>query len=355
MRRHMRGRMSDRIKDGRAGVGGGPTLADIARAAGVSTATVSRVLNAPDSVKPERAARVRQAIAALGYLPNGSARALASRRSMTVGAVIPTLDNAIFAQGLEAFQTRLQQAGYALILASSRYGLEEEARLAETLLERRVDGLMLVGMQHQPGLLDRLGKLGVPHVLSWAYDRSGRLPCVGFDNARAAADMARHLVGLGHRHIAMIAGLTEGNDRARDRVAGVRAVLAQEGAVLPADAIVEVPYSYAAGRAAMRALMAGPDRPSAVICGNDVLAIGAVLGAQDAGLVVPRDVSVTGFDDLPLAGEFRPALTTLRVPAEAMGRQAADWLLGVLAGEVPVLPDALPVELIIRQTTGVAA
>lgn len=355
MRHAWRDYMSDRVRERRAGGGSGPTLVDIARAAGVSTATVSRVLNAPDSVKAERAERVRRAIATLGYLPNGSARALASRRSMSIGAVIPTLDNAIFAKGLEAFQTRLQEAGYSLILASSGYGLEEEARLAETLLERRVDGLMLVGQQHQAGLLERLSALGVPHVLSWAHDRSGRLPCIGFDNREAAAAMTRHLAGLGHRRFAMIAGKTEANDRARDRVAGVRSVLAELGETLPANAILEVPYSYAEGREAMRWLLSRQDRPSAVICGNDVLAIGAVLGAQDAGLSVPGDISIAGFDDLPLAGELRPALTTMRVPAAEMGRQAADWLIASLAGKETALPEALPVELVVRQTTGRAA
>lgn len=333
----------------------GPTLADIARAAGVSTATVSRVLNAPDSVRPVRAERVRQAIAELGYLPDGAARALASRRSMTVGAVIPTLDNAIFAHGIEAFQARLVSKGYSLILASSAYDLDTEAALVETLLQRRVDALMLVGLQHHPALIERLRGRGVPHVLCWAHDPSGELPCVGFDNRQAAALLTRHLTGLGHRRIAMIAGLTTSNDRARERVEGVRLALSETGGSLPPDALIEVPYSYAEGRAAMARLLARPVRPSAVICGNDVLAIGALLAARDAGLDVPGDISVTGFDDLPLAGEFAPALTTVRVPAQQMGEQAAARLIADLEEDETMTTgpgSALDVTLVIRDTTG---
>ncbi len=352
MGRSVRTRRSDD-----SGERAGPTLADIARAAGVSTATVSRVLNDPDSVRPVRADRVRKAIAELGYLPDGAARALASRRSMTIGAVIPTLDNAIFARGVEAFQARLMAKGYSLLLASSAYDLAAEAALVETLLQRRVDALMLVGLQHDPALLERLRGRGIPHVLCWAHDPVGALPCVGFDNCRAAAAMARHLTGLGHRRIAMIAGLTRSNDRARDRVDGVRAALEEIGETLPPEAVIEVPYGYSEGRTAMKQLLARSPRPSAVICGNDVLAIGAVLAARDAGLDVPGEISVSGFDDLPLAGEFAPALTTMRVPAEAMGEQAASYLVGRLEGDGAMEIEPLPplaVELVVRNTTGVA-
>ncbi|MEQ9328895.1 MAG: substrate-binding domain-containing protein, partial [Rhodospirillales bacterium] len=219
------------------------------------------------------------------------------------------------------------------------------------------DALMLVGLQHDPALLERLRGRGIPHVLCWAHDPAGRLPCVGFDNCRAAAAMARHLIGLGHRRIAMIAGLTRGNDRARDRVDGVRMALEEIGENLAPEAVIEVPYSYAEGRAAMKHLLARATRPSAVICGNDVLAIGAVLAARDAGLEVPGEISVSGFDDLPLAGEFAPALTTMRVPAEAMGEQAASYLVARLEGGPAMASGPIPpltVELVVRNTTGAA-
>lgn len=331
---------------------GGATLADIARAAGVSTATVSRVLNAPDRVRPERLERVRAAIRALGYVPHGAARTLASNRSMTVGAVIPTLDNAIFAQGLAAFQARLQEAGYTLLLASSDYDLDGEGDLVDTLIARRVDGLMLVGRDHRGHVFERLARHRLPYVLSWAHDETGRLPCVGFDNKAAAAAAASALIEAGHRRVAMIAGRTADNDRARDRLAGARAALDAAGIGLPGDLVIEAPYGLAAGRAAMEALLDRAEPPTGVLCGNDVLAVGALLACRDRGVAVPGAVSVVGFDDLPWAKEFRPALTTMRVPADAMGRAAAEALIDALDGAGPVHRTALDATLIRRETVG---
>ncbi len=332
------------VKPGRA------TVDDIARKAGVSTATVSRALNTPDRVRPERLARVRAAIGELGYVPHGAAQTLASRRSMTVGAVIPTLDNAIFAQGLAAFQAPLQAAGYTLLLASSDYDLDAEAGMVDTLVARRIDALMLVGQDHRPEVFERLAQHGVPYVLSWAFEAGDDLPYVGFNNRAAARDAADAVLAEGHTEIAVIAGLTAENDRARDRLAGFADAVTGAGGTLDPARVIEMPYDLSAGRDAMLRLLDAPQRPTAVLCGNDVLAVGALMACRDRDLVVPDDISIVGFDDLPWAAEFRPALTTMQVPAEAMGRAAAEVLLADLNGAPPPDERHFPATLVRRDT-----
>ncbi len=328
-----------------------PTLREVAARAGVSTATVSRVLNRSGSVRPALRQRVLAAVTALDYVPHAAARALASRRSRTVGAIIPTVDNAIFARCVQALQRRLSCAGHTLFLASSDYDPEHELSEAIGLVEHGVDALMLVGEAHHPRLYELLACKGVPYVVTWSYRPAMPHPCIGFDNQRAATRMTEHLLALGHRRVAMIAGVTAHNDRARARVAGVRAALAGHGLTLPRRLFREERYSIPAGRQAMRALLARRPRPTAVVCGNDVLALAALLECQAQRIAVPESVSITGFDDLELAAHVRPPLTTMRVPSREMGSAAAEYLLARLAGETPAETTELEVHLIARATT----
>jgi LacI family transcriptional regulator len=327
------------------------TLDDVAEAAGVSPATVSRVLNRPDGVRESLRLRVRAAVAQLGYLPHGAARALASRRSNTVGAIIPTLDNAIFAKGIEALRRRLNTAGFVLLLASTEYVRERELAELDALLERGVDGIVLVGRDHDPAVYERLMAKRVPYVNTWAHDPNGVHPCVGFDNHRAAARVTRHLLDLGHREFAMIAGIVHHNDRAAQRVAGVRTALASRGLALASGRLIECRYDIGEGRAAMRALMRASTPPTAIVCGNDVLAIGAVLECVASEIPIPGRVSITGFDDLDLASHLVPPLTTMRVPCGAMGRMAAEYLINRINGHPTAPALELEPELILRNTT----
>lgn len=326
-------------------------IRDVAEAAGVSVATVSRALNTPDRVTPALRARVADAARRLGYLGNGAARALASRRSGTMGALVPTLDNPVFAACIDAFQQRLDAHGMSLLVATAGYDAAAETRGLRTLLQRGVDGILLVGAEHEPETWALLPP-GLPAVVTWTHRAEGcALPCIGFDNAAAAARITRHLLALGHRRIAMIAGLARGNDRAAARIAGVRAALAEAGLTLAPPLLAERAYSVAEGSAAMAALLALPEPPSAVICGNDHLAFGALAGARRAGLAVPADVSVTGFDDLDFLAHGDPPLTTVHVPAGEMGRRAADHLAALAAGQAPPLPAELEAPVVLRGTT----
>jgi LacI family transcriptional regulator len=335
----------------RGSTGGTAKLADVARLARVSTATVSRTLTQPDKVKPATAARIRQAVQALGYVTHGAARALASRRTHTIGAVIPTLDNAIFANTAHALQKTLDDAGYTLLLACHEFDPEVEARVTRALIERGVDGLVLLGATHHPTVLRMLDTQQMPYVLTWALDASGRHPCVGFDNRAAAIRITRHLLELGHREVAMISGVTAGNERASERLEGVRQALAERGLALAPARVVQKPYTFSAGREGLREVLRAGSRPTAVICGNDVLAIGALAECHAAGLAVPRDISVTGFDDLEIAAVVTPALTTVQIPTADLGSRAARHLLARLSGKPFEMRTELPVELVVRAST----
>jgi LacI family transcriptional regulator len=328
-----------------------PTLSDVARLTGVSTATVSRVLNRPSDVSPALRERVLAEIEAIGYVPHGAARTLASQRSSTVGAIIPTLSNAIFATGLQAFEQRLDESGYTLLISISEYDPDHALRHVRSLLSRGVDGIMLIGQSHRDEVFELIRAKNLPYVTTWTYHPDGPHPSVGFDNRLAAYRLTRYLLEIGHRDIAMIGGLSTHNDRARDRIAGLNDALADWNVDLPPHRLIERAYEVAEGREALRFLMARGSRPTAVVCGNDVLAMGALFECQALGLDVPGDVSIAGFDDLPLVAHLSPPLTTMAVPSELMGRKAAEYLLAQFEGRPT--PDAteLEVGLIVRATT----
>jgi LacI family transcriptional regulator len=329
-----------------------PTIADVARESGVSTATVSRVLNGTQGVRESLSARVHAAAARLGYVPHAGARALKLKRSGTIGAVFPTVDNAIFAKAVDALQRRFDEAGYQLLIATSDYDPQTEERQAIHLLTRGADGLVLCGCGQRPALLQRLRARGVPavHVMTWPVP-PGQVG-VGFDNARAMSQAVRYLLDLGHRRIAMLAGVTRDNDRAAARLDGVRQALAAAGVQLTQERFVERRYGIAAARDGLRQLMAVDPPPTAVVCGNDVLAFGALLEAQRLGLAVPQQLSIVGFDDLELASHLNPALTTVHVPAGDMWRQAADRVIAALRGEEVPRETEIEVALVVRASTG---
>jgi LacI family transcriptional regulator len=329
-------------------------LDDVARVAGVSLATASRALSAPKMLKPATLARVLDAARLLGYLPHGAARALASRRTHSVGAVIPTLDNAIFASSTQALQRELGAHDYRLLLGSHEYDSAREVQVTRALLERGVDGLVLVGTDHSPELYQLLAGFGSPYVLTWSLDESGHHPCVGFNNREVGARVARYLYDLGHREFGMISGFTAHNDRARDRIVGVREALSARGVALRPERVVETSFSVQSGREALHAMLDSASAPTAVICGNDILAQGALIEAHALGIDVPRALSITGVDDMELSAHLPPGLTTMRIPTLEIGRRAAQHILARLAGEEVEKRVELPVELVVRGSTAPA-
>lgn len=331
-----------------------PTIDDVARLADVSTATVSRFLNRPESVSESLRKKVAAAVVRLGYVPHAGARALMLRRSGTVGAVFPTVDNAIFATAIDALQRRLAQSDIQLLIATSGYDKTSEMRQAINLVTRGADALVLCGFSQHPDLLHFMTQRSLPcvHVMVHAPDE--KHISVGFDNVAAMAQATQYLIDLGHRHIAMLAGITDNNDRALQRVEGVRQSLKVAGLELPVERLVERAYTLAEARDGLRQLMVQQPVPTAVICGNDVLAFGAMLEAASLGLQVPNDLSIVGFDDLEMARHLQPALTTVRVPTEVMWSTAADRLIAAIRAEPVKRSTKIDVALVVRQSTGPA-
>ncbi|MDC0659341.1 LacI family DNA-binding transcriptional regulator [Leisingera sp. SS27] len=309
-----------------------PTLNDVAKAAGVSTATVSRCLNSPDRVIEATRQRVMQAVESLRYTPNFAARVMAVKRSFTIGAIIPTMDNAIFARGLQAFQDQLREDGYTLLVSSSAYDPEAEREQIRTLVARGADGLLLIGHAREPEIYEYLERHQVPSLVAWSFEPDATKPSVGFNNSEAMCELARRVLAAGHRRIALISGITKGNDRAQARVAGIQQALLAEGLAIKKFPLIETPYEIDKGAEAFARLMALDPRPTVVMCGNDVLAAGALREAQRLNISVPEQVSVTGFDDIELAGIVHPALTTVHVPHREMGRKAARELVAMVEG-----------------------
>lgn len=335
------------------------TAQDIAAAAGVSVASVSRVLNNTGRVGPATRERILHIAAQLHYAPNAAARSLASRRTRTIGAVIPSLENLNFAIAIDRFRKSLREHGYTLLLANSDYDPHKEAAQIKAIAAQGVDAVMLIGTSHSAQALAFLAARRVPVLLTWTSQPEtvaapgGALPCIGFDNFDAATRLTEYLLDLGHRSLGVIAGSTANNDRSAARVAAVSAALERRG--LPPPRVEATPASYlvAEGKAALHRLMAAPHlpRPTAVLCMNDILAYGALLAAAELHLQVPRDLSVTGFDDLDFAAELSPSLTTVHVPAEAIGAAAAAWLVDSLEGRDPVVPPPLLAQLVIRASS----
>lgn len=329
-------------------------IRDVARRVGVSTASVSRTLNNPDSVSAGLRVRIDAAVAELGYIPDAAARALSSRRTRTIGAIVPTVDNAMFARGIEALQTYLSPQGYLLLLSTSGYDPQIEARQAQNMASRGVDGLVLRGDTHTDGLRRLLAAQRIPFVNVGVYHPDKPYASVGCNNEAAAYRACRYLVELGHTRIGMVAAITRNNDRATARVAGVRRALAQSGLTLRPDWYTEVPYHLDDARQGARRLLARPqqDWPTALVCGNDVLAYGVLLEAERRGLRVPEDLSVMGFDDLEWSRHLRPSLTTMHVPTDLAWTRAGEYLVESLSGRQAALHHEVDVALVVRESTG---
>lgn len=330
-------------------------LTDVARLAGCAPATVSRALNNPEKVSPDKRARVESALRELGYVRNHAARALRSQRSNMVGVLIPTLDYALYARMVGAASSKFSETGLSTLIATYDYDLDTEVKEARLLLERGAEALVLVGDQHRNELHDMLEQFGVPYVCTYVANPQSAHPTVGFDNAAAAAKLAQHLVHLGHTKIGVVSGLTQDNDRTTQRLFGIRTELVNHGIALADGMVVESAYSIAAGRKACALLLSRNEpKPTAIVCGNDVLALGALVECHARGLNVPDDISIVGFDNLEFSLHSNPPLTTINVPAEDMGRAAAQYILGNLNGETMTLHTPVDVELILRASSAPA-
>lgn len=325
-------------------------LSDVAKRAQCSAATVSRVLNAPETVNREARLRVEAAVLALGYTRNGAARALRSRRSLTMGIILPTLKQPIYADFIDGFQEVLNRRNYSLIVTASDYELERELVQARLLVERGIDGLVLIGHSHLPELYAFLKAQAVPYVTTYTFKPQLGHPVIGFDNADGMAKVVDYLFGLGHRDFAILAGQRRFNDRVQERVAGALNALQALGLPLSPDRVVEVELTIGGGRSGLRRLISAGNRPTALICTGDVMAYGALIESRVQGIAVPDAMSVVGYDNLQSSLDVVPALTTLAIPSGDMGRRAGDYLLARSFGQDAPDQVGLETHLVIRGT-----
>ncbi|MFO1315414.1 MAG: LacI family DNA-binding transcriptional regulator [Burkholderiales bacterium] len=332
--------------------GSRPTLRDVAQRAGVSTATVSRTMNAPAAVSGALRDRVRAAAAALAFVPDQAARSLSSRHSRLIGVLAPSLRDPGWATAIAAMEARLANAGYALLLGLTGGGAEREDSVAAAMAGRGVEAVVAIGHAPAAGTRAQLSARGIPLAEVDADDAgagaSGAAARAGC--GRAGHALGLYLAGLGHDRCAWVAGGGEAPARARAAAvrAGVAAALAEAGCTPLAD----LPRD---GRDRIRAALAAPEpRPTALICTDDALALAMLCELAAAGVAVPRDVSVTGCGDTAAGRCAVPPLTTLRLPFAAAGAAAADAVLARLRGD-PVVAPAFGVKLVIRQSTGPVA
>tara|TARA_R100000935_G_scaffold58902_1_gene99348 strand:+ start:4211 stop:5188 length:978 start_codon:yes stop_codon:yes gene_type:complete len=321
--------------------------------AGVSTATVSRVVNQPDTVSDTLRKRVMDAIQVVGWVPNAAARALTSNRTGTIGAVLPALALGDFARSIDAMQDALAARNYVLLLARSNYDPALEFSQVTKLAERGVDGLILVGRDRAPEYQSFLSRLKIPYINSFIFEPEATMPCVGPDNAAAMASMVDYLVEQGHRRFAMIAQTTTSNDRALARRNGVRDALAHHGLAIPPHAMFEGKWSIEEGRMLLNVAMALEVRPTALICGNSMLAVGALLQAMENEIRVPDELSIVGYDDVELMSELPIPITTVRVASEEVGRVSADTVLDMIEGK-RWTGTRIPYEIVVRASSGPA-
>jgi LacI family transcriptional regulator len=327
-------------------------LVDVARDAGVSPATVSRAMTQPELLSADTLNRVQDSARKLGYRPDGMARALASGKTMTIGAIVPTLDSTIFARVLQSMQLALSREGYQLLVASHEMNPAAETEAVRTLLSRGVDGLMLVGAERAQETALMLRSSGLPVVLTWVG--TAEFASVTVDNELAGRLAAGHLIRMGHKRIGMIVGHLPFNDRQRGRLNGARNAMIQAGLALPDSLVSEQELTMAGGRAGCARLLDLGDSPTAVIGGIDLFAIGCIQEAQSRGINVPDAFSVVGIDDIDMAANMTPSLTTVHIPTSRIGQTAAATLLAEIRGESARVQTVLSIELIERRSSGLA-
>jgi len=312
------------------------SIQEVAKKAGVSSATVSRVFNLPDKVTLATRQRVERIAKTLGYVPNASARTLRTQRSRVLGVVLPTLLNPVFAEFLDGIASAATAAGYAILPITTDYKLAQEDQSVNLLMAGNVDGMILVVSNPATSkALKRLKEAGLPYVL--AYNRHAAHPCVSVDSEAAVTTLVAYLAQLGHSRITLVSGLLAASDRAQQRLRGFEKGMVAVG--LKSISLLEVPFVKSAVQDISK-LLSTKTRPTALVCSNDLLAIRSIRAAHLAGLRVPQDLSVVGFDGIALGEDLTPILSSITQPNTEIGSRAAGLLMQVLAAGATLKPNA---------------
>ena len=303
---------------------GGITLSDVAKVAGVSAITASRALNTPDKVSPEALKRVQDAVERTGYVPNMLAGGLASSRSRLVAALVPTIAGPVFLETVQALTEALAESGYQLMLGQSGYGGAREDALLDAIIGRRPDGIVLTGIMHSAEGRRRLLASGIPVVETWDLTPTPIDMLVGFSHEKVGGAVAEYLVSHGRQRLAIV---TADDFRAGLRRKGFMESAKRLGVATVPDCIVPAPTTLGNGRAGLADLLGRHPDIDAVFCSSDILGLGVMTEAHARGIAVPGRFAVFGFGDLAFAADTHPALTTVRIDGNAIGRQAARFIV----------------------------
>jgi LacI family transcriptional regulator len=326
------------------------TIIDVAKAAGVSYVTVSRVANDQRYVKPQTRQRVLKAMAKLGYVANRQARILRGGSSNVVGLLVHELATAYIGAIIRGIVMELEASKYELLLYTTHRGKEKEAEYVRTLTQGMADGLLLVLPRNPEMYLQTLRERHFPYVLidHQGIDKTG--PAVGASNLKGSYEATKYLLELGHRRIGFIAGIME-MGCAQDRLEGYKQALIDAGVDYRAEWVKYGDFFQPAGYALAQQLLSLPHRPTAIVASNDVMAFGVMDAARECELHIPEDISIIGFDGIPQSANTRPALTTVRQPLEEMGRLATQMLLAAIKNPDHVTEyKELPTEMVIRES-----
>ncbi len=329
------------------------TIRDVAKLAGVSFKTVSRVINRDPYVSDQTLAKVQQAIAELGYKPNITARSLAVNRTFLIGLVIPEITSAAYALMIQGVEEVSSMHQYELVLCSTRHSRKREEALVESLAAaRRVDGILLFSNRIDTGFFTGLKSLGIPLVVVDNEIEDEEIPCVYTNNRDGVHRTAAHLIANGRSRIAYITPVIDTSTTV-ERLEGYERAMREHGLDYQGRTIVDHTGDRSKGYAAMARLLAREDRPDGVVAFNDLLAIGAMQAIKEAGLRIPEDIAVAGFDDIEAASLVEPALTTVRQPLCEIGQVACKMLLGLVRGEKPAVRKvAFDPMLVVRKSCG---
>jgi LacI family transcriptional regulator len=329
------------------------TIRDVAKIAGVSTATVSRVINSPEAVSPGTRDRVAKAMKACRYQYNALARGFVTQQSYTLGLIVPSITNPTFAESIRGVQDFAHREGYQVLLGNSDYENAKEARLCEVLRERQIEGLIITTTDLKGKVLRDLLDDHFPFVLLYSTVRKGPISAVGVDNFRGGYSATEHLIQLGHRRIAMLAGGFSFSDKSLHRWHGYKKCLRDHRIPYDPALVLQTQYALENGREGIKALLALDPPPTAVFCSNDFMAIGAMQGAREFGVATPAELSIVGFDDMAIASYISPGLTTIRQPAYEMGRMGTEILLDCIKKRAggPV-HKILETSIVIRESSG---
>jgi LacI family transcriptional regulator len=331
-----------------------PTIYDVARLAGVSTATVSRALNGTAQIAPATRTAIDQAVEQLGYRPNTIARSLVTRSTQTIAFLLPDITNPFYASLVSGIQQITLERDHTMLLCTTEGDPEREEQYLNLLRSKQVDGALVDGLVLPPDRIARFVEDGFPIVCLDRDIDSPSVPLVQVDNRLGARMATEHLLSLGHVRIAHVAG-AEGLRISEQRVAGYRDGLAQAGVAWDPRLVVAGSFTEGGGYDAMRTLLESGAEPTAVFAANDLSAIGAINAILESGWRVPMDVSVVGFDDLRLSAFTSPPLTTIHQPGEEIARRATEILVDLIRGRtVHQLQYLIEPRLVVRSSTAPA-